>query len=327
MTSDHLGNLPTRAARNTMESSHDSGSSGNPFDKNINEDEHTQHPKSNFDPQQQASISLEEINPEDPAYRPPTLAEEKGNVQLFYEDQSLLPPQLRKQYMFLLASVVLNFDGDRVQPYAAYNERIRKKKGTYKLLKPTKALVVIELKRRDPYYKANAKNRKVSELLSMLSQIALTDPRDIAFVKYHERILRKVVGDRISTPTAPDINEIVQPPQTPELPNRPIQKDVHMGGVITKELKGVRASLDAIHALKQQELENTEQERASKQEERNRNTILNIKRRRDDLMRDRHSLPETASAEYISYLEDELQECNEEIKNLTEIIKRERKEN
>ncbi|KAG7368274.1 hypothetical protein IV203_031017 [Nitzschia inconspicua] len=101
------------------------------------------------DPPELPPDSLESINPDDPRYRKPSREDEKGDVQIFCEDQINIAPKAKKNYIFMLACSILSVDLETFHPYSKYQELSRLKKKPLRSLKPTKADVIMELKRRD----------------------------------------------------------------------------------------------------------------------------------------------------------------------------------
>ena len=139
-----------------------------------------------------APATLDTINPPDPRYQPPVQPADKGKLQEFYEDQSKLDPKSKQQYILTVASSLFGRSLVDLEPYPRYHELSSKRKGrgNWKSLKPSKYVIVAELNRRAPEYKANASNRKIVALMAELSNPTfdtLTEA-DKAFVKHEERV-------------------------------------------------------------------------------------------------------------------------------------------
>lgn len=64
--------------------------------------------------------TLETINPPDLAYRPPVLPEDKGPLQLFFEDQSSLDPKTKNAYTLIVVGSFLQINPHNFEPYKSY---------------------------------------------------------------------------------------------------------------------------------------------------------------------------------------------------------------
>jgi hypothetical protein len=145
-------------------------------------------------------LDVATLNP-DPVvpYILPGREEDKGELQKFVEDQTKVNPRHKTIYILMVAASVLSFTVEDWEPYKTYLEISRHKKGSsgFKSIKPSKELVVTEIKRRNPQHKTNTRNRLTSQLMNELEN-TLTDPRDIEWIKYQERILRKAFIAKIN---------------------------------------------------------------------------------------------------------------------------------
>ena len=92
---------------------------------------------------------LEKLNP-DCDYQPPVEDDEKGELQLLYEDQNQVPSNSKPQFVLMLAMAELNFTLEHFEPYCSYLEISKKKKKKEKSIAPKKDLYVKEVKRRNP---------------------------------------------------------------------------------------------------------------------------------------------------------------------------------
>lgn len=141
----------------------------------------------------------ETLNPESD-YAAPKIDAEKGSLQKFMEDARKLKPTQTYPYTYMLCQIQFR-DWAIVQqkPYLEYeSEQVKDKKlRGHQSLKPAKDLIVREIKRRNPAYKASAKNKTSNELIATLSQpeMKLVDAADIAYLKYRERDMRDVLSN------------------------------------------------------------------------------------------------------------------------------------
>jgi hypothetical protein len=127
-------------------------------------------------------------------YSPPAREEDKGELQKFVENQKNVNPKHKSIYILMVASAALSFTVEDWEPYKSYLLLSRQKRGGsgFKSIKPSKELVAMEIKRRNPQHKTNTKNRSISDLMSELEN-TLTDQRDIDWVQHQERILRNAL--------------------------------------------------------------------------------------------------------------------------------------
>jgi hypothetical protein len=133
------------------------------------------------------------LNP-DPVfpYSPPAREEDKGELQNYVENQRNITPKQKSIYILMVASAALSFAVDEWEPYNSYQELSRQKRGRpgFNTIKPSKELVAMEIKRRNPQHKTNTKNKTMSQLMDELEN-TLTDQRDVEWIKHQERILRQ----------------------------------------------------------------------------------------------------------------------------------------
>jgi hypothetical protein len=150
---------------------------------------------------------LEKINPPNNNYHPPIYENEKGELQKHIE-KHFVGSKKERQYVMLLAMMLLDINEEDFEPYKTYSYLNKKTKGKNKSLKPQKDLLIHELKRRNPKYRPNTKNKTVVKLVKELDSehMALTDERDIEYVKYRERLLRKTIGDFVGDKMEKDAN-------------------------------------------------------------------------------------------------------------------------
>lgn len=85
------------------------------------------------------------------------------------------------------------------KPYVEYeSEAIKDKKlRGHQSLKPSKALIMQEIKRREPSFKTSVKNTTSDKLIAELSKPAmkLVNEADIEYLKYREREMRGILSD------------------------------------------------------------------------------------------------------------------------------------
>lgn len=97
-----------------------------------------------------------------------------GEVQLYAEDDSKVKPADRPIYFMMMAKGnVPDFDPEE---FADFATRANNKK----LMKPTKAMAMSEIKRQNPRTKFDRKNTRLDKLLNMLTP--LDDEKDIAYL-------------------------------------------------------------------------------------------------------------------------------------------------
>mmetsp|Transcript_3187 Transcript_3187/g.6713 ORF Transcript_3187/g.6713 Transcript_3187/m.6713 type:complete len:188 (+) Transcript_3187:180-743(+) len=97
-----------------------------------------------------------------------------GEVQLLAEDDSKVNPTDKNKFILMMApGNVPGFDRDEFSNLA---ERAGKKI----IMKPTKAMALLEIKRLNPRTKYTTKNRTLNQLLNMLTP--LTDDKDVKFL-------------------------------------------------------------------------------------------------------------------------------------------------
>ena len=153
-----------------------------------------------------AANPLETINPEDPNYKePPRRPDEKGKLQLYMEDSTNLPTKVT-YHMFLMtvASSVLQVSLIDMVPYSSHQaiSPLKKSRGVWKSMKPTKQSIVLEIKRRNPQFAKNQKNKPVEFFWNELSSAhnALSD-EDVRYIKLQERVHRQMTEALLSSVT------------------------------------------------------------------------------------------------------------------------------
>lgn len=131
-------------------------------------------------------------------YRPPEDEDQKGALQKYMEDQACLGPREVYPFVFMLCEAEYpEWQIDLQSPYAEHESKeLRDKKPRgYFTLKPSKSLILKELKRRNPQMKNNGKNKTLPALMDMLSDgvFQLEEIEDTSYLRYRERELRKLL--------------------------------------------------------------------------------------------------------------------------------------
>ena len=135
--------------------------------------------------------NVESLNKLSTNYTVPTTEEDKGDLQKYMQNDLNLNPQQKMVYIIMLASVTLGFTVDEWQPYKKYMEINKEKKGQgWKTLNPTKKLVVAEIQRRNPNFKANIKNKSLYDLMNELQNVCSVDQKDTDYICHLERQTR-----------------------------------------------------------------------------------------------------------------------------------------
>jgi hypothetical protein len=148
--------------------------------------------------EQEEVLDVESLNKLSTHYVVPTREEEKGELQKFMENDSKLKPAQKMIFVVMVASAALGFTVDEWEPYKTYMDINRQKKGQgWKSLNPTKQLVVMEIKRRNPQFKANIKNKSLTDLMNEL-QNTLTDSKDVDYICHMERRQRQNITAMIN---------------------------------------------------------------------------------------------------------------------------------
>lgn len=161
-------------------------------DSSSSEDDPLMNDDISFDEEETPLDDLDVWNPEDPSYLPPTEDTHKGALQLCLE-QDIAATDHRSYVYMLVLSVFPDWNVARKTPYYENEtkEMKDKKPREYQSLKFGKRLLVQEIRRRDATLGRNAKNKTISALFDEL--VPLTDPRDVLYLKYRERELRRTI--------------------------------------------------------------------------------------------------------------------------------------
>jgi hypothetical protein len=153
-------------------------------------------------PEAETPKSLETLNP-DTGYVPPDRQEDKGDLQLFLEDDHKFKASQRVSYVYML--VLTHFpewEIDEKEPYVTYNSaEIKKKKPKkYKTLQITKKIAIWEIKRANPQYRPNSGNKLLEDIIKELQSAHMKNlsDDDLEYLKYEERELRRFVTKYLS---------------------------------------------------------------------------------------------------------------------------------
>jgi hypothetical protein len=190
----NMRSLPLRAAvPDALDSDDDSGEPMPPLgSNNNNNNNNSQEEEKEHEEDDDEVLDVSTLNPDPPVpYRPPSREEEKGELQKYVENQSNLDPKQKSTFLLMVASAALSFTVDDWEPYKSYQEFSKQKKSAsgFKSIKPSKELITMEIKRRNPNHRVNKKNRKINNLIDELYG-TLEDPRDLDWIKHQERVLR-----------------------------------------------------------------------------------------------------------------------------------------
>ena len=111
-----------------------------------------------------------------------------ASIESLYADQSKI--SIDKQFAFIvmvMPSIVNDWKAEETEPYKTLLQSRKKIKGWgVSKFKPTKAMAVLELKRRDPKLKINGSNTGLDVLVKNIAAKTITNEEDIKFVKLEE---------------------------------------------------------------------------------------------------------------------------------------------
>ncbi len=140
-----------------------------------------------YDTNSDSEASLHDDTTDKSNEQPPEDDRRLASVQSYVEDQSKVKPKKKLAYILMLAKEVVDGfeDPGSFYPYSVFMEKPRKSFPVTSF-KFTNTMIGIEITRRDPTQKPNAKNRTQAELLGTLRKIPLSNPEDIEYIKAEE---------------------------------------------------------------------------------------------------------------------------------------------
>ncbi len=121
-------------------------------------------------------------------------------LEMYYHDQSLLPPSNKLKFIMTVAvGVVDNFSIELTYPYSVFINRKKVITGFNKSkFIVTKKMVADEIKHRNQSCKLNMKSKSLPQLWAKLAKLPITNQRDINFIVSEETKLRSILLSKLS---------------------------------------------------------------------------------------------------------------------------------